>query len=134
MLKNKNDISFYLNEKENQVMNVLWKSEKPLSASEIANQIDSKWASKSIHNIIRKLESKKAIEVAEITKIGKTYGRLFRPTVSADEYATIQFDKFYKKSKTLPSILCSLVEIDNTNNSELTNALEDLLNKFKTDN
>lgn len=71
---------FNLNEKEEQVMKVLWKNDMPMSATEIANEIESDWAKKSIQNIIRKLESKNAIEIAEITKIGKTYGRLFRPT------------------------------------------------------
>ena len=42
-----------------------------MSATEIANEIESDWAKKSIQNIIRKLESKNAIEIAEITKIGK---------------------------------------------------------------
>ena len=35
---------FNLNEKEEQVMKVLWKNDMPMSATEIANEIESDWA------------------------------------------------------------------------------------------
>ena len=125
----KNIKSFYLNQKEEQVMKVLWGSDTPLSATEIANRIDSDWAKKSIQNIIRKLESKKAIEVAEITKIGKTYGRLFRPTISSDEYAVMQFNNFYKGDNEVPFILCALTG-NKKKSSALAKELKELMEKY----
>ena len=122
--------SFYLNQKEEQVMKVLWESDTPLSATEIANRIDSDWAKKSIQNIIRKLESKKAIEVAEITKIGKTYGRLFRPTISSDEYAVMQFNNFYKGDNEVPFILSALTG-NKKKSSALAKELKELMEKYK---
>ncbi len=126
----KNIKSFYLNQKEEQVMKVLWGSDTPLSATEIANRIDSDWAKKSIQNIIRKLESKKAIEVAEITKIGKTYGRLFRPTISSDEYAVMQFNNFYKGDNEVPFILSALTG-NKKKSSALAKELKELMEKYK---
>ena len=126
----KNIKSFYLNQKEEQVMKVLWSSDTPLSATEIANRIDSDWAKKSIQNIIRKLESKKAIEVAEITKIGKTYGRLFRPTISSDEYAVMQFNNFYKGDNEVPFILSALTG-NKKKSSALAKELKELMEKYK---
>lgn len=122
--------SFYLNQKEEQVMKVLWESDTPLSATEIANRIDSDWAKKSIQNIIRKLESKKAIEVAEITKIGKTYGRLFRPTISSDEYAVMQFNNFYKGDNEVSFILSALTG-NKKKSSALAKELKELMEKYK---
>lgn len=122
--------SFYLNQKEEQVMKVLWESDTPLSATEIANRIDSDWAKKSIQNIIRKLESKKAIEVAEITKIGKTYGRLFRPTISSDDYAVMQFNNFYKGDSEVPFILSALTG-NKKKSSALAKELKELMEKYK---
>lgn len=126
----KNIKSFYLNQKEEQVMKVLWESDTPLSATEIANRIDSDWAKKSIQNIIRKLESKKAIEVAEITKIGKTYGRLFRPTISSDEYAVMQFNNFYKGDNEVSFILSALTG-NKKKSSALAKELKELMEKYK---
>ena len=97
---------------------------------EIANEIESDWAKKSIQNIIRKLESKNAIEIAEITKIGKTYGRLFRPTVSSDEYAMEQFNRFYDKDDYAPFLLSALVDTKEEN-KELAQKLRDLIDQYK---
>lgn len=121
---------FYLNEKEEQVMKELWKSKEPLAASEIANRIGSDWAIKSMQNIIRKLESKQAIEIAEIAKIGKTYGRLFRPTISSEEYAIMQFNKFYNSDNEVPFILSALIGNKNKNN-KFSSDLKKLMEKYK---
>lgn len=126
----KNNIYFYFNEKEEQVMKVLWEKNKPLSASEIGGYINSEWAKKSIQNVIRKLEAKGAIEIAEITKICKTYGRLFRPTISSEEYALMQFDKFYSKDTYIPFILSALVN-ETDESSEFINDLKELIRKYK---
>ncbi len=123
-------IDYYINEKEEQVMRILWETDEALSAAEIAKRINTEWALKSIQNIIRKLEAKELIKIAEITKIGKTYGRLFRPMVSSDEYALIQFKRFYNKKSGIPFILSALIG-DNSENSELTKNLEEIIKNYK---
>lgn len=124
-----NKITFNFNEKEEQVMKILWESDAPMSASEIASRIDSEWASKSIQNIIRKLEGKKAIEIAEIAKIGKTYGRLFKPSITVDEYVISQLNKLYA-DKEIPVVVSKLIE-SKSKNSELSKDLKSLMEKYK---
>lgn len=63
----------------------------------------------------KKIRIENAIEIAEITKIGKTYGRLFRPTVSSDEYAMEQFNRFYDKDDYAPFLLSALVDTKEEN-------------------
>ena len=129
-MADKRNISFYLSEKEEEVMKILWKSDKPLSAKEIAAEINCEWADKSIQGIIRKLEEKKAIEVADIVKVYKSNARLFKPTISSDEYAVMQFDKYYNNDKKIPFILSALVENKN-DNANLPEILMDLIKNFK---
>lgn len=124
------NISFYLSEKEEKVMRTLWSSDKPLSAKEIASEINCEWADKSIQSIIRKLESKGAIEVADIVKVYKSNARLFKPTISSDEYAIVQFDKYYNHDKKIPFILSTLVQNMN-DDTKLPEILMDLIKKFK---
>jgi len=126
----KKEVSHYMNEKEEQVMRILWGTDESLSAAEIARRINTEWAIKSIQNIIRKLQSKGLIEISEITKIGKTYGRLFRPTVSSDEYALIQFNRFYNKKSKIPFILSALIGNDD-NDSELSKSMEEIIKNYK---
>ena len=129
-MADKRNISFYLSEKEEEVMKILWKSDKPLSAKEIAAEINCEWADKSIQGIIRKLEEKKAIEVADIVKVYKSNARLFKPTISSDEYAVMQFDKYYNNDKKIPFILSALVENKN-DDANLPEILIDLIKNFK---
>ena len=129
-MADKRNISFYLSEKEEEVMKILWKSDKPLSAKEITAEINCEWADKSIQGIIRKLEEKKAIEVADIVKVYKSNARLFKPTISSDEYAVMQFDKYYNNDKKIPFILSALVENKNYD-ANLPEILMDLIKNFK---
>ncbi len=129
-MADKRNISFYLSEKEEEVMKILWKSDKPLSAKEITAEINCEWADKSIQGIIRKLEEKKAIEVADIVKVYKSNARLFKPTISSDEYAVMQFDKYYNNDKKIPFILSALVENKN-DDANLPEILIDLIKNFK---
>lgn len=126
---------FILSTKEEAAMKVLWNSERPLSATEIAEAIpDRTWPTVSIQNIIRSLEKKQAIKVEEITKLGKSYGRLFGPTLSANEYATMQFQRYYQKDKDNNySVLSCLLGSDEVDKENIVQVLETLLSKYKED-
>ncbi|RKI37992.1 hypothetical protein D7V86_23555 [bacterium D16-51] len=91
---------FYLSPKEEMVMKVLWDTEDALSASEMAERIPNRdWPVSSAQNLLRSLEKKNAIRVAAITKLAKAYGRVFRPTLSANEYASMLFGRYYQNGK-----------------------------------
>lgn len=133
--KNGNKNYFFLTGKEEAAMKVLWSIDKPLSATEIAEGIPERnWPVSSIQSILRTLEKKKAIEVAQITKIGKSYGRLFHPTLSANEYAAMQFERYYQPNHNdyLP-LISSLLGKDtgNANNKDIIDTLQTLLVKYK---
>lgn len=123
---------FFLTSKEEATMKVLWESNKPLSATEIAERIpDRLWPSSSIQSILRTLEKKQAIEVAEITKIGKSYGRLFRSTISANEYAVMQFNRYYQRDDKANLSLISMLLGEKNSKEEIAEALQELLNKYR---
>lgn len=124
--------SFFLTSKEEATMKVLWTSKGPLSATEIAEKIPNRlWPSSSIQSILRTLEKKQAIEVAEITKIGKSYGRLFRPTITANEYAVLQFKRYYQKDSKINSSLISMLLGEKISKKEIAETLQELLNQYK---
>lgn len=124
---------FFLQPKEEDVMKILWDSEEALSASEIANRIKNRdWPASSIQSILRNLEKKNAIQVASITKLGKSYGRLFRPTITANEYATMQFQRFYKrKDNDYLSLISSFIGNSSDDKEEIVNILHSLLEKYE---
>lgn len=123
---------FVLTTKEEQAMRVLWNSSDPLSATEIANKIPERsWPASSIQAILRSLEKKQAVEVAEITKIGKGYGRLFRATISANEYATMQFNHYYQYTGNDNMFLISALVNKMEDNEELEDTLRALIEQYQ---
>lgn len=124
---------FFLLPKEEAAMKVLWSSDKAMSAAEIAENIpDRTWPASSIQNILRNLEKKNAIKVDSITKIGKSYGRLFKPTISVNEYAVMQFNRYYQGNKKERfSMINSLLGNSGNNKEDLIEALQSLLDEYK---
>lgn len=127
---------FYLPPKEEAAMKVLWNTEDALSASEIAEGIPNRtWPASSIQSILRSLEKKEAVRVDSITKLGKSYGRLFRPALSANEYAIMQFSRYYQNGKDGKeecfSLMSSLLGNISTEKENIIEALQALVKEYE---
>lgn len=83
---------FRLTKSENEIMELLWREGRPLSRSEIIDLTpDRTWKPASIHILLNSMLDKGAIEVASFVQSTKNYARTFKPTLTADEYAVLQF-------------------------------------------
>lgn len=116
-------------------MKVLWDTDDALSASEIAERIpDRNWPASSIHAILRNLQKKEAIHVDTITKLGKSFGRLFRPLLTANEYAAMQFNRYYQNGKAdCYSMMSSLLGNTSADNKEILEALQNLIKEYENE-
>lgn len=87
-----------LTKSEMEIMDVLWGSEKPMSRSDLLAQSEGKtWKDSSVHILLNGLLQKGAIREAGLVKRSKTYGRVFTPTLSREEYfANTIFSHRYK--------------------------------------
>lgn len=134
-MKTNNHKYFYLQPKEEAAMKVLWDTEEALSASEIAERIpDRDWPASSIQAILRSLVKKDAIRVDSITRLGKSFGRLFRPVLSANEYAAMQFGRYYQNGKAdCFSMMSSLLGNISTSNDEILEALHNLIKEYENE-
>ena len=76
-----------LTKSELEIMNVLWDAGRPLTRGEILElSVDKKWKDNSIHILLNRLLSKGAIAEGGFTRSGKSYGRLYEPQISGEEY------------------------------------------------
>ena len=83
---------FRLTKSENEIMELLWREGRPLSRSEIIDLTpDRTWKPASIHILLNSMLEKGAIQVAGFVQSTKNYARTFTPTLTADEYAVLQF-------------------------------------------
>lgn len=76
-----------LTKSEMEIMDVLWDAEAPLSRADLLERSKEKtWKDSSIHILLNGLLKKGAIQEAGMVKRIKTYGRLFAPTMTREEY------------------------------------------------
>ena len=87
-----------LTKSEMEIMDVLWEKRVPMSRSDLlASSQEKSWKDSSIHILLNGLLQKEAIREAGLVKRSKTYGRLFVPTMTREEYfANTIFSHRYK--------------------------------------
>ena len=76
-----------LTKSEMEIMDVLWGTDKPLSRADLLERSEEKtWKDSSVHILLNGLLQKGAIQEAGLVKRSKTYGRVFSPTMTREEY------------------------------------------------
>jgi len=87
-----------LTKSEMEIMDVLWESGKPMSRADLLARSEEKtWKDSSVHILLNGLLLKGAIREAGLVKRSKTYGRVFTPTLTREEYfATTIFSHRHK--------------------------------------
>ncbi len=76
-----------LTKSEMEIMDVLWGADKPLSRADLLSRSEEKtWKDSSVHILLNSLLQKGAITEAGLVRRSKTYGRVFAPTMTREEY------------------------------------------------
>lgn len=124
--------------RELKIMHILWESDKALTASKIFEIIsDKKFSIFSIQNALQSLLSKNAIEVASYAKVFKTTAREYKPAMSSNDYAFMQFSHYFspKKNKScIPSLVSTLLKFEGeTIDKETIEELEKLIEVKKAE-
>ena len=66
---------------------MLWDAGEPLSRADLLEHSEGKsWKDSSVHILLNGLLQKGAIQEAGLVKRSKTYGRVFAPTLTREEY------------------------------------------------
>lgn len=102
-----------LTNSEKQIMEVLWKSDVPLSSHDIIlSSSDKTWKNSSVHLLLNSLLGKELIEVAGFEKRTKNYARVFKPTLSYVDYILTVLTKNSDKEKRA-ELLSKLIKQEN---------------------
>lgn len=84
-----------LTRRQEDIMNILWESDKPLIASEIEKKQDDLNIN-TVQATLRALIKKNAIEVADIVYSGTVLSRSYRPILNRDQVIT-EYDQVVSK-------------------------------------
>ncbi len=120
-----------LTNSEKEVMDVLWKSDQPLTAREIVvNCVKKTWKSSYIHIMINSLLEKEMIQVEGQKRSGKNYARTYKPTMTEDEWYATQLINQAKDRKNFISIVFKEL-LEQIEDPEKIVELEEEINKKK---
>ena len=113
-----------LTRSEMEIMDVLWEDGGELSRSDFLDRSEEKsWKDSSVHILLNGLLNKGAIREAGLIKRSKTYGRVFTPTMTREEYfAQTIFSHRYKPQ--VVGLVRALLEQQNFSREELTQISE----------
>ena len=85
------DIIISLSKSEYEIPSLLWTKPEGLTAMEINDFAKNKsWKDTSIHLILNGMLKKECIKVEGMVLTGRTYSRIFKATLSPEEYSLLQ--------------------------------------------
>lgn len=120
-----------LTKSEEEIMNLLWEVNEPLTSSEIvAMSVNRTWRKSYINLLINSLLSKNMIKVTGVKQMTKNYARTFMPTMTKYAYSVKRI--FSQKSFTennIPDLFAEIIA--NTDNPEILEKLQHQLNLRK---
>lgn len=85
-----------LNEREFDVLNILWKFKKPMTSTDIVNEMRGLTQS-TVIAVLRKLLKNELVRVEGVTHSGKVLSRTYRPTEESREVLLNDFIELYQK-------------------------------------
>lgn len=130
-----NDNKFDLSDKEEQILQTMWKQGRPLTRSEIINLTENRrWKQTTIHVFLNRLLDKGAIRVMEIVQTSTNFGRTYEPTFSNKEYDMIRLKKNFETVDPEVSIISEffsfIVKSKKINGKDLKD-LENIIEDYK---
>lgn len=108
-----------LTRSEMEIMDVLWESGIPMSRADLLARSEEKtWKDSSVHILLNGLLQKGAIQEAGLVKRIKTYGRVFVPTMTREEYyANTIFCHRYKPQ--MVGLITALLQRDDVTDEDI---------------
>ena len=115
-----------LTKSELEIMNVIWKADRPLTRGEILKfSSDKTWKDSSIHILLNGLMKKNAICEAGFAKSGKTFGRVYAANLSGEEYYSSKVFSFCGKEG-IADFFTALIKCEGVD-GELLGQLEQII-------
>lgn len=103
-----------LNQRELDVLNILWKSDEAMTSTDIVNEMKGLTQS-TVIAVLRKLLKEELVEVCGVTHSGKVLSRTYRPTEASREVILNNFATDYANFRNVISksdICAAILHVD----------------------
>lgn len=125
-------LNLKITKREQDVLEILWKSDSPLIASDFL-KIDSSLSISSVQLALRNLVSKNLIIVDDIVYSGTVLSRSYAPNITKDDFLMLSIAedlKTFSNKVSAKNLVAMLLE-EEENESQIIKDLEDLLAERK---
>ncbi len=127
-----------LNKREEELMNYLWEIKKPLTASEMAKQLEAEgWTNITLCRTVQSLSDNGYLEVAGLEKTVKTYARKLTPSLTKEEYYSSVLMNRGINANSLADITAALIGVSRKNprekDAEVIAKLEEVIASLKSE-
>lgn len=125
-------LNLKITKREQDVLEILWKSDSPLIASDFL-KIDSSLSISSVQLALRNLVSKNLIIVDDIVYSGTVLSRSYAPNITKDDFLMLSIAedlKTFSNKVSTKNLVAMLLE-EEENESQIIKDLEDLLAERK---
>ena len=128
-------MDFKLTKADMRILEVLWKSDKPLTYCQIV-EIEPSLNINTVQTQLRKLLKNEYVKVADITYSGTVLCRCYEASMTEEELATGRYVNELSKMKKRPltsSLVCNLLDMESSKEQKLEdiNELEKMLEEYK---
>lgn len=123
---------YRLTTKEEELMNLLWKQDKPMTSVEIlAIEDEHSWSDNYLPIMLKSLLKKKAIEVCGYAQCGTQYARQFRYLLSREEYVARLAVGRGLEAHSIPKVAVAMVEEFGEDKNDVIRELEEIIQKLR---
>ena len=131
MLKKKNK-KYHLTDKEVELMELLWKQDKPLTSVEIlAIPDEHSWSDNYLPIMLKSLLDKNAIEVCGYVRCGTQYARQFKYSITREEYVALFAVGRGLDAQSIPKVAVAMVTELQEDKDDIIRELEKIIKKLK---
>ena len=131
MLKKKNK-KYHLTDKEVELMELLWKQDKPLTSVEIlAIPDEHSWSDNYLPIMLNSLLDKNAIEVCGYVRCGTQYARQFKYSITREEYVALFAVGRGLDAQSIPKVAVAMVTELQEDKDDIIRELEGIIEKLK---
>lgn len=125
-----------LNKREEELMNILWAYNEPLTQNEMAERLEEQgWNSVTLFKTVQSLSGAGYLQVVGLEKSAKTYARKLIPAISKEEYYTSILMKNGLDSGSLANITAAFIGVskksEKEKNTEVIAKLEEIIEKLR---
>lgn len=125
-----------LNKREEELMNILWAYNEPLTQNEMAERLEKQgWNSVTLFKTVQSLSGTGYLKVVGLEKTAKTYARKLIPAISKEEYYASILMKNGLDSESLANITAAFIGVSKKSkkekNTEVIAKLEEIIEKLR---